>query len=150
MHAARANENHFRRHDYSLFASCEYRPSVHSSSLYSRLDFIYVRRADVSILKSYRIDAGFSGLAKNTGQFRGKGSARSDGPSSDLHAAFGSRCPRICIRKGGAHRFLPLSLLLSSRCPSRISSLSLLTPWYPHLWVTGSACRVVNSMLKFR
>lgn len=57
---------------------------------------------------------------------------RSDGPSADLHAAFGSRCPGICIRKGGAHRFLPsLSRIF---VPLAVLSLSLLTPWHPRIY----------------
>ncbi|XP_076248835.1 uncharacterized protein LOC143188453 isoform X2 [Calliopsis andreniformis] len=93
--------------------------------------------------------------------------ARSDGHGADLHATFASRCFRICIRKGGARRFLPpcsiflsLPLLLSScfvsllllclpgHSLSRVSASS--NPWCTHLWVTGSACRVVNSPLNFR
>lgn len=87
---------------------------------------------------------------------------------ADLHATFASRCSWICIRKGGARRFLPppgplLSLSLSlvsaslypflSRFPSvfRFRSLwPLFNPRCTHLWVTGSACRVVNSPLNFR
>lgn len=100
---------------------------------------------------------------------------RSDGYRTDLHATFASRCSRIYIRKGGAHRFLPLLdpnffLFLSSpflfsrfvslctsifRFHSRILSLvpsttALFNPRCTHLWVTGSACRVVNSPLNFR
>lgn len=55
-------------------------------------------------------------------QRRGGCGARSDGPSGDLHAAFGSRCPGICIRKGGAHRFLPVSPCLPLSLPPSRSS----------------------------